>query len=375
MKYIGIGAGLIILLLAYLIFWPVPIKPQVWEAPQSQGYVGDFIANTDLAGLETLPIGDTYGPEDADFWFNMEEGLQIFTSGHQGEIIKIDPVRRQYEIITNTGGVPLGVEFGPDGTLYIADAVKGLMALSPLGELRLLTDKVEGTPIVYADDLDISQDGVVYFSDASTRFSASAAGSSLSASLLELLEHGRSGRVLAYDIHRQTTTLIRDGLSFPNGVALGPESESILVNETGEYRVHRFWVSGPRKGEHLVILDNLPGFPDNINKGPIIDGIGQTYLLGLISPRSSWVDKTARKPLSRKIAMRLPAFMRVKPQNYSMVILMDSVGNVLKTWQDPSGSYPATTGAIIAPDGYMYVTSLQAESLGRLWVGNIEEEF
>ena len=38
--------------------------------------------------------------------------------------------------------------------------------------VETLTDSVDGTPILYADDLDIADDGIIYFSDASTKFGA-----------------------------------------------------------------------------------------------------------------------------------------------------------------------------------------------------------
>jgi len=64
--------------------------------------------------------------------------------------------------------------------------------------------------------------------------------------------------------------------------------------------------------------------------------------------------------------MRLPEFLRPKSVSYGLIIQIDVEGTVLKTWQDPSGDYPEATGAIIAEDGYMYVSSLTAPDLGRM---------
>lgn len=359
-------AFLLLISTCYLLFWPVPVNPVAWDAPLSEGYTGDFELNTRLANLEKLSIGDTYGPEDVDIWVDDSGDVWVYASGHQGEIIEIHPASNTHKVIANTGGVPLGVEFGSDGVLYIADAYKGLMSVTRDGKLTLLTNSVDGTPILYADDLDIAPDGVIYFSDASTKFGAEATGSTLAGSLLELLEHSKTGRILAYDPKDGSTRIVADGFSFSNGVAMGPEGESILVNETGEYCVHRIWVSGPRAGEREVIIRNMPGFPDNINPGPIVEDIGQTYLLGLVSKRSDWTDKNAKNLLARKIALRLPPSLRLKPQNHGMIVQIDANGTVLQTWQDSSGAYPTTTGAVIAPDGYMYVTSLTAPHLARL---------
>jgi len=225
----------------------------------------------------------------------------------------------------------------------------------------MLRYTVDGTRIAYADDVDIGPNGTVYFSDASTKFGAQSVGSTMGASLLEIIEHKGTGRVLAYDPATQETRIVKDGFVFSNGVAMGPGGQSILVNETGKYRVYRIWVAGPKSGQSEIIMDNLPGFPDNINPGP--DG---TFLVGLISQRSDWLDQNATKPLARKIAMRLPAFMRPQSQSYGHIVQIDVNGNVLKTWQDPSAGYIQVTGAIIAPDGYMYVSSLAAPDLARM---------
>lgn len=353
-------AGPFLILIAYLLFWPVPVDPVAWDAPESQGYTGDFAVNTDLANMERLSIGDTYGPEDVAA-LETENGLMIYSSGHEGDIIAINPRENTHRVIANTGGVPLGIEFAPSGDLIVADAHKGLLSVTLGGDVTVLTDSVERTPILYADDVDIGPDGTMYFSDASTKFGAEASGGTLDGSLLELLEHGRTGRVLAYDPRDKSTRVLKDGFSFSNGIAMGPGGQSILINETGEYRVHRLWVNGPKAGQMDVIIDNLPGFPDNINPGP--DG---TYFLGLASPRLKAIDDFANKPFIRKMVKRLPASMQPAAELYGIIIQIDVDGNVIRTWQDPSGAYPITTGAIAPGDGWLYVSSLVAPDLARL---------
>lgn len=345
---------------AYLALWPVPIEPQTWDAPDNAGYVDDFTPNTALTALQTIPLGDYPGPED----IVIMDG-DIYAASNTGAITKIDFEAGTVTKIAATNGKPLGMEPAPNGGIYVADAYKGLLHVAMDGTVTTLTDTVNGTPIAYADDLDIGADGIVYFSDASTKFGAKASGSTMDASLLEIMEQGRTGRLLAYNPSDQSTRIISDGFSFSNGVAMEPVHddgrESVLLNETGRYRVLRVWVSGPRAGEHDIIIDNLPGFPDNIN--PAGDG---TYWVGLISPRSQWLDDNSAKPKARKIAMRLPASMRPKAENYGHIIRINAAGDVLETRQDPDGGYPQVTGAIPGDDGYLYLTSLTAPDLARV---------
>lgn len=355
-KFILSAMAIIGVIGAYLFFWPVAIDPASWDAPQDIGYVGDFAPNTELANLERLSIGDQHGPEDVV----MYEGM-IYVSSQSGKILEIDPAANTHREYADTQGSALGMEMDSAGNLIIADAFRGLLSVSPQGLVTTLTDEVEGTPIAYADDLDIAEDGVIYFSDASTKFGAEAIGTTLSASLLEIMEHQGTGRLLAYDPTSKRTWVVKDGYVFSNGVAMTSDGD-ILVNETGTYQLHRVSPDGSSR----VIMDNLPGFPDNINRGPKLSDGRETFLLGIISQRSKWLDDNSAKPSARKIAMRLPAFMRPQSVSYGLIVQIDGEGNVFKTWQDPSGNYPNATGAIIAEDGYMYVSSLTAPDLGRL---------
>lgn len=351
MKKILLSAGgLIAMGAAYLAFWPVPIDPVAWDAPVNSGYTGDFAPNTDLANLERLDIGGAHGPEDV-----VALRGKLYVSSQSGAILEIDPATKAFRTFAQTGGSALGMEADAAGNLIIADAFRGLVSVSPSGEMTLLTDSVDGTPILYADDLDIAQDGVIYFSDASTKFGAESIGSTLAASLMEIMEARGTGRLLAYDPRDQSTRVVANGFVFSNGVAMHPDGD-VLMLETGKYRLLKI---NPQTGVQSVVHDNLPGFPDNINRGP--DG---TFLFGLISQRSEWLDKNSGKPSSRKLAMRLPAALRPKAVNYGLIVQMDADGNILRTLQDPSGSYPGATGAVVAGE-YLYVSSLLAHDLGR----------
>jgi len=363
-KFIKRALGVIVILgvlgFAYLSLWPVPIEPVAWDAPKNDGYVGAYAPNTKLSELETIPLGEYPGPEDVV----VMDGA-LYAASYKGAIIRADFDSGEITKIATTGGKPLGMEAAPGGGLYVADAYKGLLHIDLDGNVTTLTNRVDGMPIAYADDLDIGADGQIYFSDASVKFGAEAAGSTMAASLLEIMEQGRTGRLIAYNPDGQTTRIVADGFSFSNGVAMEPPhsdgSESVLMNETGRYRILRVWVTGSRAGEVDVVLDNLPGFPDNIN--PAGDG---TYWVGIISPRSQWLDDNSAKPKARAMAMRLPESMRPKAENYGHIIRINSAGEVLESRQDPKGGYPQITGAIPGGDGYLYLTSLTAPDLARL---------
>lgn len=359
-RFLLIISALIVLLALYLAAWPVDIDPQNWNAPKNKGYVGDFTPNEKLANLDLLDIGDIHGPEDVDSQI-IDGTLYLFTSSQDGLIRKINAETKDVTTLADTGGVPLGFEFDSGGNLIVADAFKGLLSIAPDGIVTTLTNMADGKPILYADDLDIDPNGVIYFSDASTKWGAKAAGDTLKGSLFEIMEHGRTGRILAYDPASGKTWTVMDNLSFANGVAMADNGQSILVNETGEYRIHKHWIAGPKKGQSKIVIDNLPGFPDNINRAP-----GGNFYVGIVSKRSAFLDDNSDKPFWRKLAWRLPQSIQPKAQNHGFIIEMDGNGNVIQTWQDPSGAYPATTGAHNPGDDWLYITSLTASKLGRM---------
>lgn len=342
------------LVVAYLLLWPTPVEPVAWQAPIDKGFTGEFAENSNLLPLTLVPIGGDYGPEDIAV---NSEG-QVFVSLHSGVIAKLNTSQTALETWVDTQGRPLGIEFDSFDNLLVADAYLGLLSITSRGEITILTDSVDNTPIRYADDIDVSsRTGKIYFSDASTRFGAQESGGTLEGSLLDLMEHSLSGRVIEYDPKTQQAKTILDGLSFANGIAMSHDEKSILVNETGEYRVLRYWIEGEKQGDLEVLIDNLPGFPDNIARA---DNDG--YWLGLASPRSPALDNMSDSPMIRKIVQRLPSFMRPKAQAYGHIVKINDSGDVLESLQDPSGSYPVTTGAVEVGD-MLIVSSLTSDAL------------
>lgn len=69
-------------------------------------------------------------------------------------------------------GRPLGLRFDKNtGDMYIADAYLGLFKVGPEGGLAtLLTDQVHGAPLRFTNDLDVDDQGNIYFTDSSTQF-------------------------------------------------------------------------------------------------------------------------------------------------------------------------------------------------------------
>ncbi|MEM7433210.1 MAG: SMP-30/gluconolactonase/LRE family protein [Pseudomonadota bacterium] len=342
-----IPGAIVLLIILYLALFPVPIEPVAWQAPIDGGFVAHFAANDRLARARTFSIAPYTGPED------ITSGVdgQLYATTHEGVILRLDG-RGGVDVFADVGGRPLGIELDSDGSLLVANAYKGIQRVSHEGNVSTVVDEVDGLALVYADDLAIGLDGVIYFSEASTKFGAQMSGGTYEASLLDINEHGGHGFVVAFDPRDASTRVLLDGLNFANGVAISDDQSFLLIAETGAYRILKHWLTGPRAGETEVILDNLPAFPDNINTGN--DG---RFWIGFVSPRSAALDALSDKPLLRKVVQRLPAFMRPQAQPHSQVIAINGDGEVLLNLQDAQARFPALTGVFETPSA-LYFTAL-----------------
>jgi sugar lactone lactonase YvrE len=363
MKKLILAIGvLLLLLLAYLVLWPVPIEPVAWDAPLPPGYTGPHAVNNRLAGLKMISLGAEEGPEH----IAIGKDGKLYTTVASGNILRMNPDGSAQEVFVNTGGRVLGFDFDAAGNLIAADAVKGLLLIGPDRKMAVLADRVNGDPIRYADAVAVAASGKIYLSDASTRFAPKKWGGTFEASVLDILEQSSTGRVLEYDPADKTTRVVAKGLSFANGVVLSGDEKTLFVNETGKYRVWRISVDArdleiSTAGDQAKLLfDNLPGYPDNLMRG--LDG---KIWLGFAKPRNPTVDKLAAKPLMRKVTLRLPRAMWPIPKAYGHVMAFTEDGSVVADLQDPSGAYPETTAVTETADR-LYIQSLHAKGLGWL---------
>jgi sugar lactone lactonase YvrE len=222
------------------------------------------------------------------------------------------------ETFADTGGRPLGLAWAADGRLIVADAARGLLSVSDAGAIRVLSTEAGGVPFGSTDDVDVAPDGTIYFSDASRVF----------------------------DQQRYTWDLVE---SF------------VLGNETSRYRVRRYWLTGERRGESEVIIDNLPGFPDGISS----NGAG-TYWLAIVSPRNALLDALAPHPFLRKTILRLPEAVQPAPVRYGFVLGLDGSGKLLHNLQSPSGEPFALITSVEQVGGMLLSGSLEEPALARI---------
>ena len=331
--------------LAYLFFWPVPIDPVANEPfPPNPAGQGVFAANQKLDAAELLTLGP--GPEGIAF----DAAGNLYTGLVDGRILRADP-NGNISTFADTGGRPLGLNFDAGGNLIVADAKKGLLSIDAGGAVKILTDSVDGERMIFVDDLAIARDGMIYFSDASTRHA-------YGADLLEIYEGRPTGRLVSYNPATKETRVLLDKLYFANGVALSRDEDFILVNETFRTRITRYWLRGEKAGTHEVFIDRLPGFPDNITEAP--DG---GFWLALPGPRTEQIDALIPSPFARKIAWRIFNLGISPVEQHSWAVKLTADGEPVASLEDASGRIYMVT-SVIEQDGKLYLGSLATDYIG-----------
>jgi sugar lactone lactonase YvrE len=268
-------------------------------------------------------------------------GGEVFTGTEDGVIHRIDPANGRVEAVADTGGRPLGIELLPGGRLLVCDARRGLLAVDPA--TGAIEDLVGG--MRFCNNAAVAGDGTIYFSDSSTVHP-------IDEWRAEVVEVTRTGRLL-----RRTpdgaVDVLEDGLAFANGVALA--GDFVAVAESAVRTIVRHWLAGPRAGERDFLVEDLPGYPDNISSGS--DGL---IWVSIGSPRDPLVERIQRGPLwIRRGATRIPLRFQPGPKRTVRVQAYDADGRLV---HDLTGDHTR----------FHMVTGVR-EHDGRVWMGSLHE--
>ncbi len=348
-KKMMLGAiGFLILLMIVFLLQSAPIAPAAYTPLNSPELVGVLKANNLLQKAELLALGKVNGPEEVA----LDSHGDVYWGTQDGKIMSLKGDGK-VDTFAETKGRPLGMQFDTNNNLIVCDAYKGLLSIDPQGRIKVLATSVYGIPFKFTDALDISRDGTIYFTDASSKYGQSEY-------LYDLLESKPHGRFLSYDPTTGEVKVLLEDLYFANGVALSQQEDFVLINETYRYRIVRYWLKGAKKGTHEIFIDNLPGFPDNISSND-----KGTFWLALFTVRNEAMDQLHPSPFLKAQISKLPKALWPKPKPYGLVLALNEKGKITQSLHDPTGKHLKEITSAREYGGYLYLGSLHNNRIGK----------
>ena len=116
--------ALALVMLAYFLFWPVPIDPVVWQPAANPAKSGPYAPNDRMSGMRRLPdVGAR--PESVA----IDRDGRVYTGLQDGRVVRMLADGSGVEPFAQTFGRPLGMKFDAGGNLIVADAFRGLLSV------------------------------------------------------------------------------------------------------------------------------------------------------------------------------------------------------------------------------------------------------
>lgn len=170
-----------------------------------------------------------------------------------GEILRL-ATDLTLSVFANTGGKPAGLQLHADGSIWVADMLKGILRVDRSGHVESIVGTFEGQPIRGCNDLAFDSTGNLYFT--------APAGSS-----------GKPGGAVGEVFFRSASGELKrlgQGFAFPNGIAVGPGDNLVVFAETfthilwaadlrapGEPGEWRIWATLPHSEEERAGGDGM----------------------------------------------------------------------------------------------------------------------
>ena len=326
--------------------------------------------NDKLKGVKVIGLGRIEGPEDVI----LDRNDNLYAGSRHGDIVRFfPPDYERMEIYAHIGGTPLGMAFDRHDNLYVCIGGMGLYRVTPQRVVEKVTDETnrsyssvnDDSRLRLADDLDISDDGRIFFSEATVRYE-------MHEWATDGLEARGNGRIICFDTRTGKTHTVLRNLKFPNGVCIASDGQSFLFAETWGCSVKRHWFDGPKSGTTETVLQNLPGFPDNINNSS--DG---HYWMSLVGMRCPALDLAWKMPgFRRRMAKRVPRDEWLFPNiNTGCVLKFNERGEVLETLWDLGGENHPMITSMREHRGHLYLGGIMNNRIGQYKIPGADPDF
>lgn len=287
------------------------------------------------------------------FWNDRSWTDFAYTSSNRSDLCDPKPSPLSYLKNEHICGRPLGLRFDKKtGDLYIADAYFGLMKVGPEGGLvTSLATEAEGVPLRFTNDLDIDDEGNIYFTDSSTKYQRR--------NFMQLVfSADDTGRVLKYNpITKEATVLLRN-LQFPNGVSLSKDGSFFVLCEGAIGRLRKYWLKGEKAGTSEVMAI-LPGFPDNVRTNEKGE-----FWVAIHCRRTLYTYLCALYPKVRNFLLKLPISAKIQymvhigGRLHALVVKYSPDGELLQILEDAQGKVVKAVSEVEEKDGKLWMGSV-----------------
>lgn len=349
----------------------VYVSPTLVELPKPRATdTGALAVNDRLGAVEIIGLGVVESPEDVI----LDEDDYLYCGTRHGDIVRFTPPEyKESEVYAHIGGAPLGMSFDKAGNLLVCIGGMGLYQIDKNRVVTKITDETNRSPLSVvddsrlrlADDLDITPDGRIFFSEATIRYE-------MHDWPVDALESRGNGRIICHDPKTGKTNTVLRNLVFPNGICTAHDDQSILFAESWGCRISRYWVSGPKAGTKELLVDQLPGYPDNVNRAS--DG---TYWAAIMGMRSPALDVAMRMPkFRRRMARRIAPDQWLYPNlNIGCVIRFNDQGEILETLWDRKGANHPMITSMREHKGWLYLGGITNNRIGRVRLPDMDQNW
>ena len=263
---------------------PIHVRAQGGPPPVAAETVATDIPGVIAAGtkIEVIKSGftGTEGP------IGLPDGSLIFTETQANRITRIDANNQTSTFLENTNGAN-GLAFDAKGRLISVQTTPGktlIGVLYPKGQEATLADNFDGKPFGRPNDLVVSRNGGVYFTEPGPNATPGQPPPTppLSPAVYYVPAGGKAIRVA-------------EGIGRPNGIMLSADDKTLYVNDTN--------------GEHVLAFDvkadgtvgnrrNFAKYP-TVNKTPAgafnsgADGLALVHSIGRTrrEPLNGWIER------------------------------------------------------------------------------------
>jgi ABC-type sugar transport system ATPase subunit/sugar lactone lactonase YvrE len=208
--------------------------------------------------------------------------------------------------------------------------------------------------------------------------------------LLDWAEQTASGRILAVDLRSGRSEVLAEGLSYPAGLAVAHDGESLLFSELVRHRIRRLVLGRKSSAAIADVAPNVPGYPVHVRRDPRggywIGFLGlRTHLLDFIVTQREYVREMTStmdreywiRPRLRPV-VKLPFLAPLQgggivvlgrrrysapPQTYGLAIRIDEGGAPIESVHDPEGGRFPGIVAVESDGERLYLASAGGEAI------------